>query len=256
MFENIENLKLLDIIEGKSVQKGVYTDRASHVLIFKLSGTSVYFFQTGSITLDAGQILFLPSGSSYRVEKISRGESRYVLMNFEGDMQRAVPRLYDADGFADEGLIRSGLGRMWLLGGAAEHYRCLSVFYHALSFVAKLENARYSDIRRLDVIRPGVERLRERIFDPELKVGQLHRLCGVSDTYFRALFKGNFGVGVQQYVTNKRLSQAAAILSGGDFGSVAEVARSVGYADPLYFSRAFTRRYGTNPSAYARTGRE
>ena len=238
------------------MQKGMYTDRASHVLIFKLSGTSVYTFETERITLDAGQMLFIPRGASYRVEKNSRGESRYVLMNFEGDLRRAVPRLYDANGFADEGLIRSGLGRMWLLGGVAEHYRCLSVFYHALSFVAKRENARYSDTRRLALIRPGVEQLRERIFDPELKVGQLHRLCGVSDTYFRTLFKGNFGVGVQQYVTNKRLSQAAAILGGGDFGSVAEVARSVGYEDPLYFSRAFTRRYGISPSAYARTGRE
>ena len=252
MFEHMEELKLLDILDGSSVTRGVYTCRPSHAFIFKLSGTSTYTYEDRVLTLKAGQMLFLPKGDSYRVDKITPGDSHYVLFNFEGPVEGAVARIYDTDALARVGDIRLGLSQAWLLGEAWERYRCMSMFYHILEFVARREQVRYADARHLDRIAPALERLRRDIFEPELRLGQLHRLCGVSDTWFRKVFRDNFGVSVQQYVTNKRLSRAAAVLSGGDWDSVAQVARSVGYTDPLYFSRAFARCYGMSPTAYAK----
>lgn len=252
MFEHMEEMKLLNILEGVSVTRGTYTCRPSHAFIFKLSGTSTYTFSDRVLSLQAGQMLFLPKGDSYRVDKITPGESHYVLMNFDGPVAGAQARIYDADAFAYMGDIRSGLGRMWLLGGAWERYRCVAMFYHTVEFVARREQVRYADERHLDRIAPALERLRRDIFEPELRLSELHRLCGVSDTWFRKVFRDNYGVSVQQYVTNKRLGQAAAVLAGGDWSSVAQVAQSVGYTDPLYFTRAFTRCYGLSPTAYAK----
>ena len=252
MFENMEELKLLNILDGLCVTRGVYTCRPSHAFIFKLSGASVYTYEDRAMTLRAGQVLFLPRGDSYRVDKITPGDSHYVMFNFDGPVEGARARIYDTDAFAHMGDIRLGLGETWLLGGAWERYRCVAMFYHTLEFVARREQVRYADERHLDRIAPALERLRRDIFDPELRLSELHGLCGVSDTWFRKVFRDNYGVSVQQYVTNKRLSRAAAVLSGGDWSSVAQVAQSVGYTDPLYFTRAFTRRYGMSPTAYAK----
>lgn len=252
MFERIENLKLLDIVEGLSVVRGSFTCRPSHALIFKLTGSSVYTFAQRAYTLGAGQMFYLPKGASYRVDRISRGDSRYVLMNFDGTVDGAVPRVYDMDGFAHMATVRTELGRMWRMGGAAEQYQCLAVFYEALAHAAHREQLDYAHGRHLARIGPGLDYLKEHIFDFGLRAGQLHELCGVSDTYFRKVFKANYAVSVSRYITRTRLSQAAAILRGGDYESIAGVARAVGYADPLYFSRAFARHYGVSPSEYGK----
>lgn len=253
MFEYIDDLKLLSVVAGSSAVRKDYTDRASHVFIFKVSGSSVYHFGEKRIMLNAGQLLFIPQGTSYRVEKVSAGESRYVLLNFTGSLERALPKRYSADGFSRQELIYTELERLWLLGAASERYRCQAVFFQVLAFVSRQEQAGYARLKRLDRLTPAVEYLQEHMFDTKLKIAQLPLLCGVSDTYFRTLFQAGFGMNPQEYVSNKRLSRAAAILDSGMFDSVAEVARSVGYTDPLYFSRIFTRHFSLSPSAYART---
>lgn len=52
----------------------------------------------------------------------------------------------------------------------------------------------------------------------------------------------------QDYITAKRLFHAKSILDSGDFDSIREIALSVGYSDPLYFSKVFKKRYGVSPS--------
>ena len=253
MFDYIDDLKLLSVVAGVSVVRAEFVDRASHVFIFKVNGSSVYRFEDREITLDAGHILFIPQGTTYRVEKLSPGESRYVLLNFTGSVDNARPKCYQADGFQRQELINAELERLWVLGGASERYQCQAVFFQILSFVARQEQAGYAQRKRLDLLAPAVDYLQEHMFDAQLKVGRLSALCDMSDTYFRTLFQAGFGMNPQEYVTNKRMSRAAAILDSGMFESVAQVARAVGYTDPLYFSRIFARHFSLSPSAYART---
>ena len=98
-------------------------------------------------------------------------------------------------------------------------------------------------------IRPALKYLEEHIFDPTLRIGSLHTRCDMSDTYFRRIFLSRFGVSPKQYVTDRRLEQARAILDTGEFSTIGEVAGMVGFEDPLYFSKAFRSKYGYPPSA-------
>ena len=79
-------------------------------------------------------------------------------------------------------------------------------------------------------------------------VDTLHTLCGISDTYFRKIFIARFGTSPQKYIVNKRISQAKSMLEAGDFDTISEISASVGYNDPLHFSRAFKKKYGVAPS--------
>ena len=56
----------------------------------------------------------------------------------------------------------------------------------------------------------------------------------------------------QKYIQNMRLSQAKPIIDNGDFDTISELAFSTGYNDPLYFSRAFKKKYGVSPLNYAK----
>ena len=51
-----------------------------------------------------------------------------------------------------------------------------------------------------------------------------------------------------------RLKKAAEMLAEGEY-TVNDTAYSVGYNDPLYFSRCFKQQFGVSPSAYLKGDR-
>ena len=63
------------------------------------------------------------------------------------------------------------------------------------------------------------------------------------------LFMQEYGVSPAAYLREKRLAHARQLLQSSGL-HVAEIARSVGYPDPLYFTKVFTRRFGCTPTAF------
>ena len=70
--------------------------------------------------------------------------------------------------------------------------------------------------------------------------------------YLKKMFKRETGLTPLQYLTNRRLENAASTLSTfWGKGNVSETARMCGFSDPLYFSRLFKKKYGVSPRNYA-----
>jgi AraC-like DNA-binding protein len=114
----------------------------------------------------------------------------------------------------------------------------------------KTEEREYTTAEQKERIDAAMDFLKLHIFDSDLKISSLHTLCGMSAPTFRRIFISKFGVTPKKYVTNQRLLQAKTILECGEYKSIAEVARLVGYDDPLYFSKHFKEFYGTSPSNF------
>lgn len=250
MFCDIENLKLIDIVEGKSVKNGVFKDRFSHAVVFKVSGESKYFFSDKQLVLKAGEIIYIPKGANYSVNRLCEESSSYIAINFDGDIKDDTPFVCSMEGYSDLKYIYEQLAKIWLFGNESEKFKCYSIFYSVLSFICAKNSSPYSYKIKYEKIVDAVEYLHAHIFDVDLKIEDLYSICGISDTYFRKIFKSHFGVTVQEYIINKRMSKARSIIVSGDYDSLSSVALSVGYADPLYFSRVFSKKYGTCPSEY------
>lgn len=245
---HIEKPELLNVIEGPASVHGSFTCRPSHVLVFKRSGESVYRFADRSYTLSAGQTMFIPQGSNYTFGKTSDGESRYILINFHAQVADPQPVVYRLEQFLDFDYFCAQLQKAGMGDAPGDRYRIYRLFYQALEAICESERAGYLHTQASRILQPAVERLQESLFDPDLKIGMLHSLCGVSDTYFRKLFIARFGISPKQYVQRKRLHHAKAILDHGEYNSIGQVAALCGFDDPLYFSRAFHRMYGHPPS--------
>lgn len=67
---------------------------------------------------------------------------------------------------------------------------------------------------------------------------------------YRTLFHAATGMSPITYLTNLRMKRAAEILTHTEL-SVADVALSVGYEDPQYFSRVFRQYWQVSPAVYA-----
>ena len=70
--------------------------------------------------------------------------------------------------------------------------------------------------------------------------------------YVKKVFKKETGLTPLQYLTDKRLENAASNLTmSGGRGNISEIAYQCGFSEPLYFSRLFKRKYGVSPRSYA-----
>ena len=96
-----------------------------------------------------------------------------------------------------------------------------------------------------------LEYLREHLCDPELPIGELSAIAGVSDVYLRRLFKKQFDTSPAAFVTRERMTLAKGLLENEE-RSIAQVALQAGYRDPLYFSRLFKKQTGLSPTEYRR----
>lgn len=90
-------------------------------------------------------------------------------------------------------------------------------------------------------------RLMEQNFaDPEMTVDALARDLGVHRSRLSRCFRERFGIPPTRYLTRVRLGRALALLRQSD-APVNEVARTVGFTDPAYFSRRLRELTGASP---------
>ena len=86
-------------------------------------------------------------------------------------------------------------------------------------------------------------------YQSPITVQELTKLLGVSQPYLFRIFKAATGKSPKQYLSDYRLLQARKLLAETTL-SISQVAASVGYADPLAFSKFFSSRQGISPQGY------
>lgn len=248
LFENIENLKITSVLHKKSKLYGSNVGRKAHGFIIRVHGTMQYSFDDRIITVNESEMAFIPKGSSYSFRQIDGNDAVCTIINVDGDFGDVVPAKYSLKDFYNADYIMHHLADLWKFGNCAQKYECYSIVYNLLSYIANIENQEYEDKKKFDIIAPAVDYLKRNIYSCELKIDELHHLCGVSDTYFRKLFVSKFGTSPKDYVIMKRVSHAKDVIDSGEFDTVKKLALSIGYKDPLYFGKVFKQHYGTSPA--------
>ncbi|MFF8292172.1 helix-turn-helix domain-containing protein [Streptomyces sp. NPDC016309] len=92
---------------------------------------------------------------------------------------------------------------------------------------------------------PVLEALARDAFQP-LSVAEHAARHGMTPAELRTAVRRSAGCSPKDFLLGIRLGRAKELLTGTEL-PVAAVARRVGYDDPAYFSRLFTRRVGTAP---------
>ncbi len=71
----------------------------------------------------------------------------------------------------------------------------------------------------------------------------------IERSYLYRLFKSFVGVSMKDYLLDLRITRACSLLSETGL-SISDISRSVGYEDPLYFSKLFKKKKECSPSQY------
>lgn len=89
----------------------------------------------------------------------------------------------------------------------------------------------------------------ERNYASRISVADIAQFVGLQRSYLNALFQESAGCSIRQHLIAYRMRRAGELLSATAL-SVGDIARSVGYDDPLLFSKMFRKTMGTSPSGY------
>jgi AraC family transcriptional regulator len=137
----------------------------------------------------------------------------------------------------------------------------------ATSTMMLVEMARYGRARLGKVQEDAAEqglapwqlrRIRERV-QASLEIGypdlgELARLCGISESHLMRTFKASTGWQVHKYIAEERLTAAKMLLAQDALG-LKEIAARLGFGSSAYFATAFRRMTGMTPTEFRRRAR-
>ncbi len=85
--------------------------------------------------------------------------------------------------------------------------------------------------------------------DSGLTQAEICRRIGITPRHAQRLFRQSYGITIHQYLAQKKLQKAQALLIGTDH-SIAQIAAETGFENEKYFSTFFRRQTGVTPSQY------
>lgn len=82
-----------------------------------------------------------------------------------------------------------------------------------------------------------------------LSVEDIAYYIGLNRSYLCSLFKGQMNSSIQEYLIRYRVNKACEMMFNAEL-SIGDISRSVGYNDPLLFSKIFKKIMGISPKYY------
>ncbi|MCW2948436.1 MAG: MmsAB operon regulatory protein [Actinoallomurus sp.] len=246
---------------------GYFPDAADHrrsrtegspqaIVIVCVDGAGWCRLPSGRSEVAAGQALVIPPGVPHSYGAAADdpwtiwwlhvgGEDVAELVGATlADPERPVVPVGDV--YQAVALIDDVLTRMERDDSVRSRQAAAGAAWHLLALLAAGQTG--APASRNEAIQQAEQYLRDHL-GARTSVAELAALARLSPSHFAALFRRATGTGVLQYQTRLRMSRARELLDTTAL-AVAEIARTLGYADPFYFSRQFRSVHGTSPTAY------
>lgn len=198
-----------------------------------------------------GEVYVLRKGCSHAYGTGRTGflHKRYITM--EGP---ALERMLHAGGVAGRDFIRPAAPRR--VEGAMRRIDRLmrdkpegfTLELSRLAYDLLLELGRSTTPQYPTPVRAAVEFIQQNL-DRPVSSREICERTGLSPTHFNRLFRKHLGTSPVSYFIAQRMAWARHLLTATAL-SVKEIALTVGYDDPLYFSARFKRHVGLSPRGY------
>ncbi len=223
--------------------------RKDYHIVLMLSGECLTEYDNESYLMKKGDYIVFPPDVkqfySYPLPNLS------LWCHFTGTAVKEILQQcgikYGVNSFTNEHRVaESFYDLMRIFNKPTETTLINAAFLEFLHYISS-SNGRFSDIydKRIEEI---VNYIHANHAD-NITLDMLANRSGYSKSRFASIFKSVVGYSPMQYLNMIRLSNAADLLLSTKL-SIREIATACGFGDPLYFSRAFHKKYKCSPSEY------
>ena len=239
----------------------------------KLNDTFWFWFRNGSgwYCLDkadsrklfrAGDLLLIPQGKEHTVALHHKQSARMIAVHFHAHVFDNI-NLLTLAGFpihvpampgSPLGIASMALAREYAIQAPGWRRSMSNHIFDVLLYILRHYGALFqpADIlihQRLLRLLPALEWIERQINNPLLTVGDLAQKTGVSEVYFRKLFRNITDMGPTAFIQRRRVERACVLLRLSS-KSIKQVAAETGFTELTFFYRVFNRWTGVTPAAY------
>ena len=210
-------------------------DRPCWAIMLKYEGETIYSIGDKHFLSDSHHILILPRGCSYDWHCTQAG--RFCAIDFECDA--TFPEIISLSITNGDKILKmcKDLEQKRNLKEALTELESIRDVYSILLSLAQAKPRPYLPTEKQERITRAVEYISDHYCDA-LTNDKLAAIVGISTVYFRKLFTSVMGVSPIAYVHSLRIEKAKEMLKS-DYGTLSDVAVSLGYANLYDFSRDF-----------------
>ncbi|MGG1638746.1 AraC family transcriptional regulator [Paenibacillus sp. NRS-1760] len=102
---------------------------------------------------------------------------------------------------------------------------------------------------RAEIYVEKVKEIVETNFAQKITIEDIARIIGLNRSYLCSLFKQQMNTSIQEYLIRIRVQKACEMMGNVEL-TIGDISRSVGYNDPLLFSKMFKKIKGASPKNY------
>ena len=215
-------------------------------LIFCTSGCGEMIFDGGTLRYSSNDIVVVPPRLPHANESATGFTNIHIYLD-ESTLNPAWPCIVPADpnGF----LLNAFTAAFHYYSGSPEDRSVLLPLYGQL--IAASLSTRNQKPLHSEIVQKLENNILENYPDCGYDLNLFLNTLPFSAGYVKKVFKKETGLTPLQYLTEKRLENAASNLAmSGGKGNISEIAYQCGFSEPLYFSRLFKRKYGVSPRSY------
>ena len=229
--------------QGKGAKR---SNRSRWAVLIKYEGETVYTSNGKRQLSDATHLVLLPKGCSYEWHCTKAGH--FCTVEFESEARADEPIVFSVKN--SEKILRlfKELEYKRNLRSATLELESIRDTYSILLAIQHSASDSYLPTEMQARIAPALEYI-SRNYNTPITNDRLAALTGMSTVYFRKLFSKLIGTSPIAYVHALRIERAKEMLRS-DYGSLSDLARSLGYAGLYDFSRDFKKHTGVAPSKY------
>lgn len=228
--------------------------RPNYLIHYVISGKGVFYCGQQKFSLQRGQIFVIFPGTVVKYVADEKNPWHYAWINFAGEEAKELLSRLDITEAHPYLTLKDGTGALELLrdmphergADLCENLRFTARLYE---FMSLLTESGESDTRAEKRYLTMATRYIKAHYFEDLTVDGLSSHIGISRKYLYAIFKKRLSVSPKDYILNYRIERAEELLLDQDL-SIGQVGYSVGYPDPLNFSRMFKLKTGMSPSEY------
>lgn len=241
---------------------------SNHVVSILLAGQQkIKTYEEKTITINAGEILFIPRGLYHITDLISENGNFHSLLFYFDD---AILQEFLSTVQVKE-IVKKDIPEYLQLGTNPT----INIFAKSLISIYQPKQLKDKSLLRLKVLellhlinelvseqvfteflfqltlpkKRNIKSFIENNFDKPLKVEDYAYLTGRSVSTFRRDFKEQFATTPKKWLKEKRIEKAVHLLEGKEF-SVTDLAFEVGYENISYFIKEFKTQIGLSPKQY------
>lgn len=232
-----------------------------YVLIYCTEGEGWYQIEQTRYKVSANQAFILPKGKSHSYGSVARNPWTIYWIHFDGQLafylsdtlDKPVSVYPEKDSRIEErfklfeeiySTLRNGYSKNNL------DY-CSTVLLHFLGSIKYLNAYRGSSSQsgeQRDLVDEAIHYMRENI-RKRITLKDISQYLGISISHLSAIFPQKTGYSPLNYLSHLKIQEACHYLDFSDM-KVNQISMLIGFEDPFYFSRLFSKIMGTSPTEY------